>query len=68
MLRADCTCLLLCAGALSACVQGPNVQRIYDGALVEGRYIEAPAYSAFLRASIADGAGDASGARVSRSG
>jgi hypothetical protein len=53
---------LLCAMAVSACARGPNVDRVYRGTLVEGRYIEAPAYAAFLRASLADGAGDSRGA------
>src|SRR5580698_9766759 len=49
---------LLGAVAISACARGPNVARVYDGTLVTGHYIEAPAYAAFLRASIADGTGD----------
>jgi|HubBroStandDraft_1064217.scaffolds.fasta_scaffold06570_6 hypothetical protein len=53
---------LLCAMALSACARGPSVARVYGGTLVEGHYIEAPAYAAFLRASLADGAGDSRGA------
>src|SRR6204780_532804 len=53
-----CTLIVLCALATGACARGPNVQRVFDGTVVEGRYIEAPAYSAFLRASIADAAGN----------
>src|SRR5271163_4719070 len=52
-----CTLMLLCAVTAAACARGPNVQRVFGGAIVEGRYIEAPAYSAFLRASIADAGG-----------
>jgi hypothetical protein len=45
--------------AVSACVRSPHVERVFGGTLVEGRYIEAPAYAAFLRGSLADVAGDA---------
>jgi hypothetical protein len=53
-----CTLIVLGTVAMGACARGPNVERAFGGAVVEGRYIEAPAYSAFLRASIADATGD----------
>ena len=52
----------LCVLAASACVRSSHVERMFGGTLVEGRYIEAPAYAAFLRGSLADVAGDARGA------
>jgi len=55
---ARCALTFLCAVAASACARAPNVVRVYDGTLVAGHYIEARAYAAFLRASIADGTGD----------
>lgn len=58
------TLTFLCAVATSACARGPSVARVYDGTLVAGHYIDAPAYAAFLRASIADGNGDSADAVV----
>lgn len=52
------TLMLVCAVAMGACARGPNVERVFGGAVVEGRYIEASSYAAFLRASIADAAGN----------
>jgi hypothetical protein len=48
----------LCVLAASACVRSSHVERVFGGTLVEGRYIEAPAYAAFLRGSLADVAGE----------
>jgi hypothetical protein len=61
---ARCTLTFLCAVATSACTRGPNVARVYDGALVAGHYVEARAYAAFLRACIADSAGSSAEAIV----
>jgi hypothetical protein len=41
------------------CVAGSGVQRVYDGDVVEGRFVSGEAYAAFLRGAIADADGDA---------
>jgi hypothetical protein len=47
-----------CAGSALGCAGGPLVERAYDGHVVEGRAIDAPAYAAFLNGAIAEAAGD----------
>ncbi len=56
------TLTFLGAVATSACTRVPDVARVYDGTIVAGHYVEARAYAAFLRASIADGDGDSADA------
>src|SRR5579883_770088 len=54
---------LVLAVAACGCVHEQTVERAYDGGrVVEGRFIEAEAYAAFLRGAIAQAAGDAKGA------
>lgn len=42
----------------AACVPPPRVVRVYDGRIVEGRYVSPEAYAAFLRGVLAEEAGD----------
>jgi hypothetical protein len=48
----------LCLAAVCGCAGSPAVERVYGDRLVEGRYIEPRAYSAFLIGSLADASGD----------
>ncbi|MDP9148414.1 MAG: hypothetical protein M3O36_00515, partial [Myxococcota bacterium] len=50
------------AFALAACGPAATVQRVYEGRLVEGRYVQAEAYAAFLRGTLAEATGDVSAA------
>lgn len=50
---------LACAAALLGCAAGSEVQRAYDGNVVEGRFVSGEAYAAFLRGAIADADGHA---------
>src|SRR3954464_11392997 len=45
-----------------ACGSEPRVARVYDGHLVEGRYVSPDAYAAFLRGALAEESGDLKGA------
>ena len=47
---------------LVGCGREPRVARVYNGQLVEGRFIAPEAYAAFLRGAIAEEAGDTKGA------
>lgn len=60
MLRLGMAVVLLAAGA--GCGAEPRVVRVYDGRIVEGRYVSADAYAAFLRGALAEEAGDHRGA------
>jgi len=53
---------LASAIAASACASAVPVQRAYDGAVIQGRFIEPEAYAAFLRGALAEAAGDSRGA------
>ncbi len=48
--------------SLAACAPSESVIRVIDGRPVEGAFVPADAYAAYLRASIADAAGDLAGA------
>ena len=50
--------LALCAG----CGAEPRVVRVYDGKLVEGRFVTPDGYAAFLRGMLAEESGDLKGA------
>ena len=43
---------------LVACGAEPRVVRVYDGRIVEGRYVQPEAYAAFLRGVLAEESGD----------
>ncbi|MDP9035021.1 MAG: hypothetical protein M3O50_09450, partial [Myxococcota bacterium] len=47
---------------LVACGPTTTVQRVYDGRLVEGRYVQPEVYAAFLRGALAESAGDVNAA------
>lgn len=44
--------------ALAGCGAEPRVVRVYDGRIVEGRYVSPEAYAAFLRGVLAEESGD----------
>ena len=46
------------AALLGACVPQASVERAYDGNVVSGRAVDARAYAAFLRATLAEANGD----------
>jgi tetratricopeptide (TPR) repeat protein len=54
--------LLVALGALASASAGcgaePRVVRVYDGQIVEGRYVSPEAYAAFLRGVLAEESGD----------
>jgi len=50
------------ASSLGGCGASPRVSRVYDGRIIEGRYVSSDAYAAFLRAVLAEEAGDLKGA------
>jgi hypothetical protein len=50
------------ASALAGCGSEPRVVRVYDGRIVEGRYVSPEAYAAFLRGVLSEAAGDLKGA------
>jgi hypothetical protein len=52
----------LLGGSLLACGSEPRVVRVYDGRIVEGRYVSPEAYAAFLRGVLAEESGDLRGA------
>ena len=58
MRRSSIVLLLLVA----ACGSEPRVARVYDGKLVEGRFVSPDAYAAFLRGVLAEESGDLKGA------
>lgn len=58
MRRSSLALLLL----LAACGSEPRVARVYDGKLVEGRFVSPDAYAAFLRGVLAEESGDLKGA------
>lgn len=58
-MRLTSIALLLLA---AACGSEPRVARVYDGKLVEGRFVSPDAYAAFLRGVLAEEAGDLKGA------
>ena len=43
---------------LAACTAQPRVVRVYDGRIVEGRFVSPEAYAAFLRGVLAEESGD----------
>ncbi len=47
---------------VAACGSEPRVARVYDGKLVEGRFVSPDAYAAFLRGVLAEESGDLKGA------
>ncbi|HSO40943.1 MAG TPA: hypothetical protein VLT33_50800 [Labilithrix sp.] len=57
-----CVLVTAAATALLACGSEPRVARVYDGRLVEGRYVSPEAYGAFLRGVLAEESGDLKGA------
>jgi len=56
--------LLFVVASLGAtgCLRDPKVSRVYDGKLVEEKYVTPDAYAAFLRGVLAEEAGDYKGA------
>jgi hypothetical protein len=42
----------------AGCGAEPRVVRVYDGRIVQGRYVSAEAYAAFLRGALAEASGD----------
>ena len=66
-MRLFSTCLMLSATLAAsvfaaACGSEPRVARVYDGRLVEGRYVSPDAYAAFLRGVLSEESGDLGGA------
>ena len=59
-LRLGMMLVMLATGA--GCGAEPRVVRVYDGRIVEGRYVSPEAYAAFLRGALAEEAGDLKGA------
>lgn len=55
---------LAAALGASGCAAEPRVVRVYDGRIVQGRYVPPEAYAAFLRGALAEAAGDLAGAAV----
>lgn len=55
-------CVLFATAALAGCGPAPRVVRVHEGRIVEGRYVSADAYAAFLRGVLAEEAGDVKGA------
>lgn len=54
---------ILCGAiAWAGCASDPRVVRVYDGKLVEGRYVTPDGYAAYLRAVLAEESGDLKGA------
>ncbi|MBX3191612.1 MAG: hypothetical protein KF819_31760, partial [Labilithrix sp.] len=47
---------------MTGCLGDPKVVRVYDGRVVEGRYVSPDAYAAFLRGVLAEESGDWKGA------
>jgi hypothetical protein len=54
--------MMTTVAAGTACASEPRVVRVYDGRIVEGRYVSPDAYAAFLRGALAEEAGDLKGA------
>jgi tetratricopeptide (TPR) repeat protein len=54
--------LLFAASAVAACGAEPKVVRVYDGKVVEGRYVSPDGYASYLRAVLAEENGDLKGA------
>jgi tetratricopeptide (TPR) repeat protein len=50
--------------AATGCGSEPRVVRVYDGRVVQGRYVSPEAYAAFLRGALAEEAGDLKAAAV----
>lgn len=48
----------------TGCGSEPRVVRVYDGRIVQGRYVSPEAYAAFLRGALAEEAGDLKAAAV----
>jgi hypothetical protein len=48
--------------ATAGCAAEPRVVRVYDGRIVEGRYVSPDGYAAFLRGVLAEESGDLKGA------
>lgn len=61
-LKKTLVALLLGAPCWAGCMGDPRVVRVYDGKLVEGRYVTPDGYAAYLRAVIAEENGDLKGA------
>lgn len=57
-MRAKHAVVVLMCWALSGCLGSDRVVRVVDGHEVEGRYVAAEAYDAFLRGTIAEADGD----------
>lgn len=53
-----CSTIALGGWAASGCAGGSAVVRVYDGRIVEGAFVPAEAYSAYLRGVLAEEAGD----------
>lgn len=51
-----------CVAALAGCASEPKVIRVYDGRIVEGRFVTPDGYAAYLRAVLAEESGDLPGA------
>ena len=49
--------LVAAAPGLAGCGAEPRVVRVYDGRIVEGRYVSPEAYAAFLRGVLAEESG-----------
>ena len=54
----------LASTAVTGCASPPRVVRVYDGRIVQGRYVSPEAYAAFLRGALAEEAGDLKAAAV----
>lgn len=52
----------IACSAVTGCGAEPRVVRVYDGRVVQGRYISPEAYSLFLRGALAEAGGDLKGA------
>jgi hypothetical protein len=53
---------LFALALVAGCGAEPRVTRVYDGKIVEGRYVSPEAYAAFLRGALAEESGDLKGA------
>ncbi len=57
-------CAVTALAGVTGCPGEPRVVRVYDGHIVQGRYVPPEAYAAFLRGALAEAAGDLKNAAV----
>jgi hypothetical protein len=57
-------CVTTALAGATGCTGEPRVVRVYDGHIVQGRYVPPEAYAAFLRGALAEASGDLKNAAV----